>query len=177
MYPFPLVEVFRDDFDDQPWFGFLVGQSDALVLLHRISDRYDLDGYIAFRREHISSMEAEFERLDLLQRVIRMKKLQPVAPEGLDLSSIRALMLSVQEAYGALVISQELLYGDVDIGSIRMATDETFVLRWLSPEAEWENDDQRYRYRDVTLLEFGAEYENTLLQVALDRLAEREGFQ
>lgn len=176
MYPFPLVEVVREDFDDLPWFGFLVGESDALVMLHKISDRYDLDGYIVFRREHITSMSADFERLDLIRRVIRLKQLQPVAPEGLDLSSMRALMLSVQDAYGALVISQEDLYGDVDIGSIRMATDESFVLRWLSPEAEWENDDQRYRYRDVTLIEFAAEYENTLLQVALDRLVEREGF-
>lgn len=44
----------------------------------------------------------------------------------------------------------------------------------MSVNAEWENDDRPFRYRDVTRLEFGAEYEQTLLAVAQSRENDRE---
>jgi hypothetical protein len=50
-----------------------------------------------------------------------------------------------------------------------MASEETYALRWLSTNAEWDNDDRLFRYRDVTRLEFGAAYEQTLLAVARSR--------
>ncbi|MEK7323236.1 MAG: hypothetical protein AABZ84_09175 [Pseudomonadota bacterium] len=170
---FPMVEVFRDELDESPWFGFAVGGSDALFVMHKVSDRYDLDGYAVFRREDISSIEESFERRDLIHRALRIKKLSPSAPSSIDLSSMRSLMESAQAGYGVLVVSREWLDSDeVEVGRVRITSDDNYVLRWLSTNAEWNNDDRTFRYRDVTLVEFGAEYEQTLLQVALDRESE-----
>jgi hypothetical protein len=52
-----------------------------------------------------------------------------------------------------------------------MASENTYVLRSLSPDAEWENDDRPFRYQDITMIEFGGEYERTLLMVANARAA------
>lgn len=167
----PLVELVRERFDDAPWRGFIVGESEELVLIHQVSDRYSLDGYRAFRRADVSSLEQSFARADLIHRALKIKQQSPAVPTPpVDLSSMRALMQSAQEAHGVLVISREDLRSDeVEVGAIRMNTSDTYVLRWLSVDAEWDNDDRPFRYRDVTMLEFGGEYEQTLLRVALAR--------
>lgn len=165
----PLIEVLRT-FDEEPWYGFLVAESEHLVLLHLISDRFELDGYCAFRQEDIESILESFDRLDLLQRALAIKGQQPSVPVDIDLSSMKRLMESAQAQFGVLVIDRELLPTDsVEVGTIRMTSGETYVLRWLSVNAEWEIDDRPFRYRDVTRLEFGAGYEQTLLAVARSR--------
>jgi len=156
--------------DASPWHGFIVAESESLVVLHRVSDRFDLDGYCAFRREDIGSISKSFEKLDLLQRAIELKQQEPVVPAHIDATSMRSLMESAQAAFGVLVIDREKIRPDeVEVGVIRMASEETYALRWLSTNAAWDNDDRLFRYRDVTRLEFGAAYEQTLLAVARSR--------
>ena len=79
-------------------------------------------------------------------------------------------MESAQRAFGVLLIDREFVQpGEVEVGTIRMTSADTYVLRWLDPNAKWENDSRPFRYRDVTRLEFGSEYEQTLLAVARSR--------
>jgi hypothetical protein len=79
-------------------------------------------------------------------------------------------MESARAAFGVLVIDREKVQpGEVEVGTIRMTSEDTYVLRWLNTNAEWDNDDRPFRYRDVTKLEFGAEYEQTLLAIARSR--------
>ena len=168
-YPEPvLVELLRT-FDEEPWYGFLIAESEQLVVVHLVSDRFNLDGYCAFRREDIEYVDEAFDKLDLIQRALRIKGQQPLPRDDLDLSSMKALMESAQRLFGVLLIDRELVADSVEVGTIRMTSADTYVLRWLSVLAEWENDDRPFRYRDVTRLEFGAEYEQTLLAVARSR--------
>ncbi|MES2887510.1 MAG: hypothetical protein V4739_05800 [Pseudomonadota bacterium] len=165
----PLVELLRE-FDDVPWHGFVVAESPALVVLHRVSDRYDLDGYCAFPRDDIVSMSTTFERQDLIQRALVWKRQGPRLPPALNTDSLRELMASAQSAFGVLVIEREKVHPDeVEVGTVRIASEDMYILRWLTVDAEWENDDRPFRYRDVTKLEFGTEYEQTLLAVARSR--------
>lgn len=168
-HPSQLIEVTRA-IDESPWQGFLVAESESLVVLHRVSDRFDLDGYCAFRREDIASIAESFERRDLIQRALRLNRQSPTAPKRIDCTSVRSLMESAQAEFGVLVIEREKVQSDeVQVGTIRMTSEDTYVLRWLSVNAEWDNDDRPFRYRDVTKLEFGAGYEQTLLAVARSR--------
>ncbi|MDR7377795.1 hypothetical protein J2X19_002474 [Rhodoferax ferrireducens] len=160
--------------DESPWQGFLVAESDCFVVLHRVGDRFDLDGYCAFRRIDIVSIAESFEKQDLIQRALRLNGQDPMIPKRIDCTSTRSLMESAQEEFGVLVIEREKVQPDeVQVGTIRMTSEDTYVLRWLSVNAEWENDDRPFRYKDITKLEFGAGYEQTLLAVARSR--ERDG--
>ena len=164
-----LVELVRR-MDEPPWRGFLVAQSSELLVLHRVSDRYDLDGYCAFRAEDVVSVDAEFPKRELIEHALRIKREEARLPTGTDASSMRALMESAQRAFGVLLIDREFVQpGEVEVGTIRMTSADTYVLRWLDPNAKWENDSRPFRYRDVTRLEFGSEYEQTLLAVARSR--------
>jgi len=166
---FRLVEVSQAT-DETPVYGFVVGESSALVVLHRVSDRYDLDGYCALPLGEVTSINESFAKRDLYQRVVQLKALAPVPPEGIDFTSMRTLMESAQEVFGVLVIAREKVQpSEVEVGTIRMTSEDTYVLRWLTGTAEWENDDRPFRYRDITKLEFGTEYEQMLLAVARSR--------
>ena len=115
-----LVEL-SSSFDDRPLHGFVVAESPALVVIHRVSDRFDLDGYRAFPREAIKATTRFFARLDLLDRALRLKTQFPVVPDGLDASSVRKLMESAQSVFGVLVIEREAVSpGSVEVGTIRL---------------------------------------------------------
>ena len=168
---FRLLRLRRDRFDDSPWYGYMVSESDELLVLQVVSDRYDLlDGYRVLRRSDVSSLEETFERADLIERALRLKGLRPSAPKVIALTSMRAMMEAIQCEYGLLTIQREEVTSDeCEIGQVRISSEDTYVLRWLGPEARWEVDDRPFRYRDVTRLEFGGEYERTLLMVAKER--------
>ena len=174
--PPPLVEIVRHLDGDRPWHGLLVAESEQLVVVHQVSDRFDLDGWCAFRKEDIETIDTEFDKRDLVARALALKAQQPVVPAGLDLASMRRLMETAQALSGILVIGRELIHDDeVEVGTIRMNSDDTYVLRYMTTNAEWVIDDRPFRYRDVTRLEFGAEYEQTLLAVARSREGGDEG--
>jgi hypothetical protein len=137
------------------------------VVLHQVDASYRLDGYCVLRREDISSLKRTFKKRSFIQEALRIKQQAPVQPSELRVTSMRALMESAQRSFGVLVIHREKVEaGEVEVGTVRLTTDATYVLRWLSTIAKWENDDRPFRYRDVTLLEFGTEYDQTLLAVA-----------
>src|SRR4051812_39603224 len=95
-----LVEVTRA-MDEPPWQGFVVAESKSLVVLHRVSDRFDLDGYCAFRRDDIVSIAESIEKRDLIQRALRLNRQDPMVPEKIDTGSMPSLMVSVQAAFGS----------------------------------------------------------------------------
>ena len=171
MAPSPVpTSLLRDEFDESPWYGYVALQSAQLVVLHRVSDRYGLDGYCAFRREDVSQLTQDFDRSDLISRAIRLKTQTPAVPRGVDASSIQNLMESVEREYGVMVINRERIApNDVEVGTVRMSTGQSYVLRWLGTDASWSPDDRTFKYADVTHVEFGGEYETTLLQVARER--------
>ena len=140
------------------------------MAIHRVSDRYDLDGYCVFRKKEITATVDDFERADLIAAALRLKNQSPTSPAPIELETMRSLMQSAQAAYSVLVINRQHLTPDaVEVGTIRMASESIFALRWLDADARWDNDNRTFRFEDVTHVEFGGEYETTLLSVAHGR--------
>lgn len=167
---YPLVSLLRDKFDASPWYGFVVGSSHDLVVFHRVSDAYALDGYVVFRKVDITAQADDFSKRPLVEDALHLKRQAPQDPGPLDLSSVRALMESAQRLFPALVIHRERIdAGECEVGTVRMASEDSYVLRRLTSAADWENDDRPFSFRDVTLVQFGGEYEETLALVARAR--------
>lgn len=168
-FAFPLVRLERR-FDAFPWYGFVVSESEHLIVLHFVSERYDLDGYRCIRRADVTLLEEDFPRSDLIHRAVRLKNLQAQAPAVEATAQMREMMQAVQRKHGLLTIHREAVHeGECEIGEIRISAEATYVLRWLDANACWDPDDRPFRYADVTRLDFGGEYERTLLMVADDR--------
>lgn len=147
--------------------GFAVSVSPDLLLLHSLSDQIDLDGFVALRMKDVTSLDTKFPRKDFYLRALQLKGISPRLPKGIDLSSMRSLLRSAGEHFSLVVIDRELASpGECEIGRIKLTSDTTYALRWLSSEGTWERDDRSYRYSDVTQVGFDGEYENTLALVA-----------
>ena len=165
--PPDLVQVERHRLDDRPLQGFVVGVGSAFLMLHALSDRLDLDGYECVRLSDVSKLDRAFPRKAFYLKALSAQNCQPIVPEGLDLTSTRELLRSIEHRYPLVVISRELLAPhECEIGRIKLTSDATYALRMLTPEATWMHDDQVYRYDDVTRLGFAGAYENALALVA-----------
>jgi hypothetical protein len=167
--PPDLVEIARNDLDSGRLSirGFVVAAGAEFLLLHRLSDRLDLDGYSAVRIRDITGLERDFPRKPFYIKALATKGIRPVVPEGIVLSDAHQLLSSVQERYPLIVIEQERLQPEeCVIGRIKLTSENTYALRVISPSATWEVDDRTYRYSEVTRVGFDGEYERTLALVA-----------
>ncbi len=162
-----LVSIIRDQIDETEWYGYVVAESDDFLAIQSVSDRYDLDGYRVFRCSDIDEIDEDFDRKDLVARAMEIKNLEPQPIPWLRLASMRELVLSVQDAEPLVVIEREIVCPDeCEIGRVRLDSDGTYSLLWMTTNAEWERDDRVFRYEDITQVSFGGEYEQTLAQLA-----------
>jgi hypothetical protein len=80
---------------------------------------------------------------------------------------MRHLLSSVSENFRLVVIEREERAPDeCEIGRFKLLTDTKYALKWISPNAKWEDDPQTYEINDITRVTFDGEYENTLALVA-----------
>lgn len=166
-----LVQVIRREaFDESPWYGYLWSESESLLLLQYVSDRYDFDGYRCIRRKDLADVLDEFPRRDLIERAMRLKGLIPRMPSVSLGDDIRDVMIQIPIEYEIIAIHRELECPDeCEIGKIRESDAESYTLDWMTPDAEWLEDDRPFRFGDATRLDFDDEYAKTLLIVSADR--------
>jgi hypothetical protein len=147
--------------------GFVVGVGDALVMLHRLSDRIDLDGYEILRLRDVTAFRDDFPQASFYRRALELKGETAMEPEAIDLSSVAAALRGVGEAQPLITLHRERAAPDeVAIGRVRQTLPSGVRLHWITPSAEWADDDTLYRYDSITRIEFGGEYERTLAMVA-----------
>jgi hypothetical protein len=147
--------------------GYVLDVSGDLLLMQRVTDRIDLDGYDVFRTADITTGEREFPHRQFLERAVALKALAPSSPGSIHLTNIRECLEDVQRRFPLVVIHREKVAPhECEIGRVRLTAGDLYALQWLSPDAIWEDDKELYRYADVTRVQFGNEYENTLALVA-----------
>lgn len=80
---------------------------------------------------------------------------------------MRELLRSIERRYPLVVIHRERVVPDeCEIGRLKLASEGTYALRMITPEATWMDDEEIYRYADITRIAFDGEYENTLARVS-----------
>jgi hypothetical protein len=148
--------------------GLLIDFSPELILLNKVSDRIDLDGFEMLRVADVTSLSQRFHRDAFYRRALRLKNLSAQRPAGvIELTNMQTALRSVEGSYPLIVVSCEAVAPDeVDIGRLASVTDDVFTLRTMSTRGRWMTDRTRYRFDDVTRVEFGGEYEMTLALVA-----------
>ena len=164
-----LAEVVRDQFDADGVrsCGCVLAASEDLLLLHRLSDRIDFDGYEVLKVKDVTHFNTDFDRKQFYEKALHAKSIVPSDAPDVSLSSMRHLLESVDAKFPLIVIEREVRTPDeCEIGRIRLLTDMRYALKWLSPDARWEDDGQTYAIEDITRVTFDGEYENTLALVA-----------
>lgn len=162
-----VVETWRERIDPHRLQGVVLPVGDDLVLLHRLSDAIHLDGYCVLRTCDVTKVQQRPRYGSFYQRALRLRHEKPRLPCDIDLSAIGCAIASAEDAFPLLTLHREVISPDTcSIGRRRTLTDNTIILRRLTPMAMWDGDSPRHRLSDVTLLESGGQYEDALARVA-----------
>jgi len=166
---FPLVQFDRP-VDRDLRAGFVLGWDSELTLIHYMeAATARLDGYAVFRNSDIKRWRP-VPTDDFLARAARLHRLRPSMPPGFAfelMPSMRAAITSAGEDFPLITIHRERIDKRFcQVGRLRRTTSRSLTLLEITPDAEWEDREQNYLLKDVTLLEFGGAYEALLARLA-----------
>ncbi|MCH8203734.1 MAG: hypothetical protein IID09_01155 [Candidatus Hydrogenedentes bacterium] len=146
--------------------GYVVDGNERYVLLHIVDDRIELDGYVVLRTEDITEVLCEFDNYKFIEKALAIRRMEPERPTLVDLTSMEAVLRSIDEHFPLLVVHREEVNGDECwIGSLDSVAEKTFTLRAIDRDAKWSGA-KRIRFDEVTRVEFDGGYETALAQVA-----------
>lgn len=147
--------------------GYVLDVSSDLMLMHKLSDRLDLDGYEVLRLRDISLVEDDSSRLRFYERALTAKQESPQPPSGVEIANMPRAVVTIASVAPLLVVAREALTPDeVTIGRVMGVLKSGFRLQPITPEAKIVASPTLYRFSSITRLEFGGEYERTLALVA-----------
>jgi len=147
--------------------GYVAALGETLVVLNKVSDRIDLDGFELLRLDDVTSVAADFPARAFYQEALALKGIERQPLKTISLDSLPDAIRTIDAQYPAIVLDRERAAPDeVAVGRVAELLRTGIKLRWLSPTASWEPDRTLYRYADITRVEFDGEYENTLALVA-----------
>ena len=147
--------------------GYVVGVSECFVMLHLLDPNFvNLNGYIVLRSDDVRRYRVRDDNDFFLNRALKLKGIRPALPAAIDLTSFGTLLESANKQFPLLTIHRELMDPDICfIGQVEKLTDKTVTLKEIDPGARWERV-RRYNFRDITRVEFGGGYEDSLALVA-----------
>jgi hypothetical protein len=170
-----LVRFRRKPLDSSSTYGFLLACSDTLTLLHLLDTAtFTLNGYSVIRNKDVS-LYAVYDRPDYYfdSRVLRLKGIKPEARPEISVENLPDLLTSIDKHYPLTTIYREKLNdGICFIGRLAGITAKTFTLFEVDDCAEWIGS-HRYRFADITRVDFGGGYEEALALVARPDLKKR----
>ncbi len=163
-----LVRFSRKPIDESDLYGFVLACSETLTLLHILeTSTYTLNGYSVIRNEDVS-LYAVYDRPNYYfdSRVLKLKGIQPEPQPDISVASLSDLLTSIDKLYPLITIHREEINNDVCfIGRLAGLTPKTFTLFEIDSCAEWDGP-HRYRFGDITRVDFGGGYEEALALVA-----------
>jgi len=163
-----LVEFDRKPLDLNKLVGFVLQLTDALTLVQPVDfNRMELNGYSVIRNKDVHRWRPVGPET-CTGRVLKLKGICPEPLKGLDLSSWRELLASAASLFPLLTLHREKLNPRVCyVGRVSSMTEKVVALKKIDPDARW-GDTKRYRFRDLTKVDFGGGYEQALALVAAD---------
>ncbi|MBE0543194.1 MAG: hypothetical protein IH623_17760 [Verrucomicrobia bacterium] len=132
-------------------FGFVVGSSDELVLLHSFnSEVFCLDGYDVIRQCDIRSFCFFDDPRYWRYRAIRRLKIRPTPPRDVRLVSVQDLLSSISARYPLLSAHRETPRRHTTyVGPVISMAERSFTIEDADYFGQWTGP-RRLRYADVT---------------------------
>jgi hypothetical protein len=158
------VRIHRSIKGTDPLAGFVLNSSPEWTLLATTSD-LRTDGFAAVRTADITRVSRRDN--DLIVRVLRRRGPWPLTHPPLDLTALPALLRDAAVHHPLLVLHLERIDPEVCwVGTPVEFRPKSFRVREISPGARWIEEPVKYRYRDISRIDFGSHYENTLAEFA-----------
>ncbi|GAA2497549.1 hypothetical protein [Streptomyces gobitricini] len=148
--------------------GFVTGVDTAWTLIARCVDTR-LEGWTAVRTTDIVEVRRSGDEKCLTIRALRRRGQWPVRmPEPtVRLDGLPALAESACAGFGLISLHTERNVPDACwIGALTELRRASLRLREVDTDARWREDVSKFRFEDITRVEFGGLYESTLREFA-----------
>gem|GEM_PF-816021 len=149
--------------------GFVVGMTDAFVLLH-VEDAAGwrtLDGYVALPLREVKSARVYDDHDCVFERVLALKGMAPQPQPDVFLGDLPGLLSSLNTLFPLVTLHAEYRQPDLCfIGRMAGLKKKAVAMRLLSPAARWYDDINTFRFADITRVDFGSRYEADLWELA-----------
>lgn len=154
--------------DNEYFDGFVVGLGEAFALIHILnSDLMVLNGYTVLPLRQVRNVRSLEKFNDFEERVLALKNIAPEPQPDVLLKDFPGLLSSVNSHFPLVAIHTEHLYPDeCYIGRVAEMKTRSVLLREIDPNAKWRQQARKYRFKNITRVDFGGGYEAALWAVA-----------
>jgi hypothetical protein len=154
--------VFRDRFEDQRVRGYVAAVGPVFFSLAVEENAARFNGFSCYRIADVRALApqryAEFTEAALRKRGVRIPKWRRI-----DISSLGALLVSANRQFPLITVHRErVLPGCCDIGRVTELGRHHVSMLLIDPGAVWDEQPERIMLNQITRVDFGGEYEESL---------------
>jgi len=160
-----LVNFKRGKFDN--FLGFVLAANEKFTLVNNFDFDAGATGFAVFENKSVKDYELYDDSNSFDALLLKLKKINPKEKPEVSIDSMADLLRTAGELFPLIVIYREKIASDECwIGKIVEIKKNSFFLKSIDPNAEWEEELMKVLFKDVTRIEFGNGYENALQLVA-----------
>ncbi|MCU7826685.1 hypothetical protein [Kitasatospora sp. DSM 101779] len=148
--------------------GFAVAASPGWTVLAVCTD-VQLDGWSAVRTADITEVRRRGDDTCLTIRALRRRGQWPVRPPlpAVPPDDLPGLLQAAGRGFGLIAVGRERQQPDACwIGAVAELRPKSLRLHEVDPDARWHPDVSGFRFKDITRIDFGGRYEQTLQEFA-----------
>lgn len=143
--------------------GFVLGYSRKWVLIRAVTDAGFDDGLHAMRMKDVVKVRSNTHFAETFART--QEFWPPTMPQGVDLSSTKALLTSISSDNALVGIEREHKIAALWIGLLKEIAGKYAVLLEVRPDASWHDEPLGYKLKTITKIQVGSQYLTALSQV------------
>lgn len=161
-----LVNFKRGKFDNE--IGFVLDMNDKFTFINNFDfETIGATGFTVFENKSVKDYELYDDPNSFDALLLKIKKVKPKEKPLVSIDSIADLLKTASEKFPLIVIHREKINPESCwIGKIVEIKKNSFLLKSIDPNAEWEEELTKISFKDVTRVAFGCGYENCLNLVA-----------
>ncbi len=169
-----LVEIDRTPEIKDKDRGYVIGANEAFLMLNYLCMDMVLNGYSVFPTEDITAYRVYDDDDGFASKALRARKQSPRTQPRIELTDFPSLFESANRVFPLITIHRERMDDSVCfIGRVEKLTDRTVTLKEIDPAAKWERT-RRYRFADITRIDFGGPYESALWLVHCEESGDKK---
>ncbi|HEX4320060.1 MAG TPA: hypothetical protein VHZ52_04105 [Acidobacteriaceae bacterium] len=147
--------------------GYVLDIGPKFFLMAIFGDGFSFDGFSCVRISDVKGLKFASDAIvSMYQKVLKARGRTIPDKPSIDLTNIETLLRSANDAFPLVAIHHEKISpGACNIGRVAKIGKSNFWLREIDTDASWDDDELfRYKLADVTLVDFGGDYETGLHQ-------------